>query len=71
MDKTRRQALAAMGVATGAATVFGPLAMNAFATAGTDNKQPAVPSTLPWPWKKLDPMEAGKRAFRLYHEKGG
>ncbi|MCF6266340.1 MAG: hypothetical protein L3J57_07325 [Desulfuromusa sp.] len=68
MDKTRRQALAAMGVATGAAAVFGSTALNAFAK----NEQPAaVPSALPWLWKKLDPMEAGKRAFNYYHEKGG
>ena len=71
MDKTRRQALVAMGVATGAATVFGPLAIDAFAKVGADNKQSAVPSALPWPWKKLDPMEAGRRAFLSYHENGG
>ncbi len=26
---------------------------------------------LPWPWSKIDPMEAGSRAFRFYHEFGG
>jgi hypothetical protein len=36
------------------------------------SKQSSVTApTLPWPWKKLDPMEAGRRAFNYYHEKGG
>jgi hypothetical protein len=26
---------------------------------------------LPWPWVKLDPMEAGRRAYRSYLEKKG
>jgi len=26
---------------------------------------------LPWPWVKLDPLEAGRRAYRLQKEKGG
>jgi hypothetical protein len=26
---------------------------------------------LPWPWKKIDPMEAGSRAYRYYHDIGG
>jgi hypothetical protein len=26
---------------------------------------------LPWPWAKVDPMEAGSRAFRSYHDAGG
>jgi len=26
---------------------------------------------LPWPWTKLDPLEAGRRAYRFYKEKGG
>ena len=26
---------------------------------------------LPWPWVKLDPMEAGTRAYRSYLEKKG
>jgi hypothetical protein len=31
----------------------------------------AIAPPLPWPWVKLDPQEAGQRAFRNYHEKGG
>lgn len=72
MVKTRRQALVAMGAATGAATILGPLAFGAFANSGSCNELPTTtPSALPWPWKKLDPMEAGQRAFNYYHEKGG
>jgi len=26
---------------------------------------------LPWPWLKIDPMEAGSRAYRFYHDIGG
>jgi hypothetical protein len=26
---------------------------------------------LPWEWVKLDPLEAGRRAYRFYKEKGG
>ena len=26
---------------------------------------------LPWKWVKLDPLEAGRRAYRYYKEKGG
>lgn len=26
---------------------------------------------LPWPWRKIDPMEAGSRAYRFYHDIGG
>ena len=26
---------------------------------------------LPWPWRKIDPMEAGSRAYRYYHDIGG
>jgi hypothetical protein len=29
------------------------------------------PPPLPWPWVKLDPMEAGTRAYRSYLEKKG
>lgn len=29
------------------------------------------PPPLPWPWAKLDPMEAGRRAYRGYLSKPG
>lgn len=31
----------------------------------------AVAPPLPWKWTTLDPLEAGRRAYRLYREKGG
>jgi hypothetical protein len=37
------------------------------AAGGTDDAGPP----LPWKWVKLDPMEAGRRAYRFYKEKGG
>ena len=35
----------------------------------TDPSAAAPP--LPWQWVKLDPLEAGQRAYRFYKEKGG
>jgi hypothetical protein len=36
------------------------------------SKKSADPApALPWPWKKIDPMEAGTRAYRYYHDIGG
>ena len=32
---------------------------------------PATPPPLPWKWAKLDPMEAGRRAYRAYLSGGG
>jgi len=29
------------------------------------------PPSLPWKWVKLDPLEAGRRAYRSYLEKKG
>ena len=29
------------------------------------------PPALPWPWSKIDPMEAGSRAYRFYFDIGG
>jgi hypothetical protein len=31
----------------------------------------ATAPPLPWKWVKLDPLEAGRRAYRFYKEKGG
>ena len=30
-----------------------------------------APPALPWKWGKIDPMEAGSRAYRYYHDVGG
>jgi len=32
---------------------------------------PAAPPPLPWKWAKLDPLEAGRRAYRGYLSGGG
>ena len=32
---------------------------------------PASAPPLPWKWVKLDPLEAGRRAYRFYKERGG
>jgi hypothetical protein len=43
---------------------------------GTSLALPLTPTTtepppLPWKWVKLDPLEAGRRAYRFYLEKKG
>jgi hypothetical protein len=55
-------ALLAGGVVGGGAAVHA--ASPVTGTAG------AVPP-LPWKWVKLDPLEAGRRAYRFYRQKGG
>ena len=62
----RRYLLATAGVAT----VGGVLAGTAMA-AGVKDATPAAAPPLPWKWQKIDPMEAGRNAYRYYHEKGG
>ncbi len=52
-------ALVAGGLLGGAASAYA-------ATAGRADVPP-----LPWPWVNLDPLEAGRRAYRFYKEKGG
>ena len=39
-------------------------------TTACSTKAQAAPP-LPWKWVELDPMEAGRRAYRGYHEYGG
>lgn len=34
-------------------------------------KAPQAAPPLPWKWVKLDPLEAGRRAYRSYLEKKG
>jgi hypothetical protein len=43
---------------------------------GTSLALPSIPKVtepppLPWKWTKLDPLEAGRRAYRFYLEKKG
>jgi len=40
-------------------------------SASAADPAPAEPPALPWKWTKLDPLEAGRRAYRFYKEKGG
>ncbi|MEE4272847.1 MAG: hypothetical protein V2I67_14330 [Thermoanaerobaculales bacterium] len=56
----------------GAAFVAGGLIGSAAGMTSAAAAQPS-PATaeLPWPWAKIDPMEAGRRSFRNYHENGG
>jgi len=42
--------------------------LTAFAAAP---EAPTGAAPLPWPWVTLDPLEAGRRAYRFYKEKGG
>ena len=41
------------------------------ATQGAGAPTAGNPPPLPWPWVKLDPREAGRRAYRAYFEKKG
>ncbi len=43
----------------------------AAATAEAAAQQAGPPPPLPWKWVTLDPLEAGRRAYRFYLEKGG
>ena len=38
---------------------------------GTRKKPASTAPALPWKWGKIDPMEAGSRAYRYYHDIGG
>jgi hypothetical protein len=42
------------------------------ANASSQTKSSAdAPPALPWPWPKIDPMEAGSRAYHIYLKAGG
>jgi hypothetical protein len=32
---------------------------------------PDEPPALPWPWREIDPMEAGSRSYHFYLDAGG
>jgi hypothetical protein len=66
---SRRSVLSRSAVLLAAGSVGGgltALASSAFAK----TKAPAAAPPLPWKWVKLEPLEAGRRAYRLYVEKG-
>lgn len=56
----------------GAAFVAGGLIGSATGMVSAASKRPPRGTAeLPWPWAKIDPLEAGRRSFRNYHEHGG
>jgi hypothetical protein len=58
---------AALLAGGGLGSVMTSLAGSAIAATGS----PAEAPPLPWKWAKLDPLEAGRRAYRFYKDKGG
>jgi len=68
----RRRFIAATGMAVAGSALVGKVALAELAPKmEVPTPEPVSAPALPWPWKKLDPMEAGTRAFNYYHEKGG
>jgi hypothetical protein len=49
----------------------GGIAGHSTAFAATPAQTVPEPPPLPWKWVKLDPLEAGRRAYRSYLEKKG
>jgi len=47
----------------------GAVAASALGAAPATSAAAEVPP-LPWKWVKLDPLEAGRRAYRFYKERG-
>ncbi|UCG72859.1 MAG: C_GCAxxG_C_C family protein [Chromatiales bacterium] len=64
----RRDVLAASAVLLAGGAV-GSINRSAGATGEAAPRPAATP--LPWPWTTLDPLEAGRRAYRFYKDKGG
>jgi len=57
---------------SGGALLAGGMIGCAPALVSSTPKKPAdTPPALPWTWGKIDPMEAGSRAYRFYHDIGG
>lgn len=58
---------------SGAAVMMGGVLCGAagVASAAPKQKRKCEVAELPWPWAKIDPMEAGSRAYRYYHDVGG
>ena len=50
---------------------IGSVMTNAMGAAAAATGSPAEPPPLPWKWTRLDPLEAGRRGYRFYKEKGG
>jgi hypothetical protein len=57
---------------SGGALVVGGVIGGASANAFSQSKPAAgTAPPLPWKWGKIDPMEAGSRAYHIYLEAGG
>jgi hypothetical protein len=58
---------------SGAAFLTGGVICSAVGIPAAAARRTAKPETaeLPWSWATIDPMEAGSRAFRFYHDVGG
>ncbi len=73
-DKERTELISRRSLVTGSAIFLlgaaGGRISNAHAASPAPSSGENAPP-LPWPWVKLDPMEAGRRAYRSYLEKKG
>jgi hypothetical protein len=63
---TRRNFMTKAGI-----FLAGGIAGHGTSYASTPAPNVAVAPPLPWKWVKLDPLEAGRRAYRAYLEKKG
>jgi hypothetical protein len=66
---SRRNLLAGSAALIAGGAIGGIVTAAAGATAGTEPS--VIPPPLPWKWVRIDPLEAGRRAYRFYKEKGG
>lgn len=76
MQKDDKGACSRRTILTGSVALLGGIALGGVAVAATAPAKDAKtaiepPPPLPWKWTKLDPLEAGRRAYRAYFEKGG
>ncbi len=66
MSLSRRSFMAKAGI-----FLAGGIAGHGTGFASTPAQTVPAPPPLPWKWVKLDPLEAGRRAYRSYLEKKG
>jgi hypothetical protein len=57
-------------ITTAGIFLAGGIAGHSTSFASTPAKTVTEPPPLPWKWVKLDPLEAGRRAYRAYKDKG-
>ena len=59
-------------MAAGSAALLASGAVAGYAAVATSEAEdPKDSPPLPWEWTELDPLEAGRRSYRFYKEKGG